>query len=460
MEGQNRKKFLSFFFVLFFLLCLKIPSLKATPPSSKSKTPYLLYQVKSGDNLIKLALKFGTTVKEIKRINHLKTNIIRIGQVLKIPLTSPLYARIYEITQKKENSFQKPIFYTVKKGDTLGKIAKKFNVPLSTLKKINHIRGHIIKVGQVLKINPLPSPGKIEDDFLDYLYSSSLYRTYRVKKRENLWTIAKKFRISPFSIKILNDLHSFRVKPGQILKIPLKPEPISDASLVFKKIKIYYTVRKGDSLLKIAHKFRTYVKTIKRLNHLRGNIIYPGQRLLVKVIYEPRSFELASQNFKDNQNFSPSPELKKNLRDLLLKIASAYSGYRYRFGGNGHGYLDCSMFVKSVFAALGIDLPRTAREQYRVGEVVSKDNLLPGDLVFFMTRGHFPSHVGIYIGNGTFMHFSSFKKGLAFDSLSEPFFKKRFIGARRIISPQIYEALANYLKLKAKKEASSTQKSS
>jgi hypothetical protein len=147
--------------------------------------------------------------------------------------------------------------------------------------------------------------------------------------------------------------------------------------------------------------------------------------------------------------FILTPEEREELKEKFIKIARHYGIYRYKYGGNGNGYLDCSMFVKLVYNELGIDLPRTAREQFKVGKVVSRDQLMPGDLVFFMTRGRYPSHVGIYLGENKFMHFSSSKKGLAIDSLNRPYFKKRFIGARRILDNRILECFYEYLKKKS-----------
>ena len=129
------------------------------------------------------------------------------------------------------------------------------------------------------------------------------------------------------------------------------------------------------------------------------------------------------------------------LKKKFLEISRQYKYYRYRLGGNGNGYLDCSMFVKLVYKKLGIELPRTSREQFRVGIKVEKDELIPGDLLFFSRYRNKRriSHVGIYIGDNKFIHFSSSRKGLAIDSLNEAYFRSRFIGAKRILNGEILE---------------------
>jgi cell wall-associated NlpC family hydrolase len=104
----------------------------------------------------------------------------------------------------------------------------------------------------------------------------------------------------------------------------------------------------------------------------------------------------------------------------------------YRFGGNSFLGIDCSGYVQKVFSLLDIMLPRTAREQFRRGKLVVKEELSAGDLVFFRTYAKFPSHVGIYLGDNRFIHASSTERKVTIDSLDAPYYLKRFIGARRL----------------------------
>jgi lipoprotein Spr len=111
-----------------------------------------------------------------------------------------------------------------------------------------------------------------------------------------------------------------------------------------------------------------------------------------------------------------------------------YLGTKYRFGGNNkYTSIDCSAFTKTVYEELfNIKLPRTAAQQYEFSERISKDELKPGDLVFFNTRrGVRVGHVGIYIGNNEFVHASS-SKGVIKSSLDEDYYTRTYIGAGRI----------------------------
>ena len=122
-----------------------------------------------------------------------------------------------------------------------------------------------------------------------------------------------------------------------------------------------------------------------------------------------------------------------SITDRLTLFAKKMLHLPYKFGGNGSVGLDCSSFVQKVYDFAGIDLPRSAREQYKVGESVTKDELSIGDLVFFRTYASFPSHVGIYLGNNLFIHASSKSKKVTIDSLETPYYVKRYIGAKRLV---------------------------
>ena len=123
--------------------------------------------------------------------------------------------------------------------------------------------------------------------------------------------------------------------------------------------------------------------------------------------------------------------------DLAIRAMSMI-GIRYKFGGNTpeHG-LDCSGLVRYVFKqAWGADLPRTSEEISRVGATVDKNDLRPGDLVFYNTLRRGFSHVGIYLGDNKFVHSPSAGSSIRIESMDLGYWKKRFNGARRISDPE------------------------
>jgi len=132
------------------------------------------------------------------------------------------------------------------------------------------------------------------------------------------------------------------------------------------------------------------------------------------------------------------PGMLTNIR--LLEAIDEWYGTSYRFGGSSKSGIDCSAFVRAVYkSAFGIDLPRTAREQFKASEkVLSTAYLQAGDLLFFNTRGGV-SHVGVYLGNNKFAHASS-SNGVTVSSLDEKYYSSRYLGARRMDEPGNHSA--------------------
>ena len=122
-------------------------------------------------------------------------------------------------------------------------------------------------------------------------------------------------------------------------------------------------------------------------------------------------------------------------------MAKQYLGAPYKFGGYSFKTgIDCSGYVKKIFSKFNVELPRTARDiYYNTGTRVAKSQLQTGDLVFFRTYASYPSHVGIYMGNGQFIHASSGARKVSITSLNKKYYTKRYIGAKRIQLSAIFE---------------------
>ncbi len=142
------------------------------------------------------------------------------------------------------------------------------------------------------------------------------------------------------------------------------------------------------------------------------------------------------------------PNSNINTQEVIKNIewdAKSFLGTKYVWGATGPTKFDCSGFTQWVYRDAGIYLPRVSRDQAKVGQYVSYENLKKGDMVFFDTKKHkkgIVTHVGIYLGNGNFIHASSAaKKVVVYNFNEKPFYKKRFLWGRRVVQDNIRYAL-------------------
>lgn len=158
---------------------------EVTTPAPSEDT----YTVKSGDTLYGIANRYGLTVDELKRLNNLTNNNLSIGQVLKVSgSTTPSESDEY---------------YVVKAGDSLYKIANRFNTTVDELKRANNLTSNLLSIGQRLRIP-----------------STESYQTYTVKSGDTLYNIARNFNTTVTAIQNLNNLATSALSIGQKLLIP------------------------------------------------------------------------------------------------------------------------------------------------------------------------------------------------------------------------------------------------
>ena len=151
---------------------------------------------------------------------------------------------------------------------------------------------------------------------------------------------------------------------------------------------------------------------------------------------EPEENILQESALYVTDNMSVTSKIEEDAKRLL--------GIKYVWGATGPYKYDCSGFTQKVYRDAGINIPRVSRDQARVGQYVSFNNLQKGDMVFFDTnkkRTGKVSHVGIYLGDGNFIHASSAaKKVVVFNFNKKTFYKKRFLWGRRVIQDNYFMA--------------------
>lgn len=231
---------------------LKIPK---TQPEPVPPTPgeYTEYIVKSGDSLYSIAKKYNTTVNELMKFNNLTSNVLSIGQRIKIPTPG--------VTPPIETPSGEFITYTVQPGDSLYAIAQRYNTTVNELMKVNNLTSNLLSIGQKLKI-PVTATEPSQP--------TTEYIQYTVQPGDNLYSIAQRYNTTTAEIMQINNLKSNLLSIGQVLKIPRGTSSQTT-----------YVVKSGDNLYSIANKFNTTVDEIKKKNNLKSNLLSIGQVLII-----------------------------------------------------------------------------------------------------------------------------------------------------------------------------------
>ncbi|KPL59390.1 hypothetical protein AM506_12290 [Rossellomorea vietnamensis] len=279
--------------------------------------------------------------------------------------------------------------YRVQSGDSLSVIAYKYDTSVSNLKNWNNLNSDLIYVNQVLEVS---AP------------SSSSAKTYTVQSGDYLSKIGAKYDVYVAELKSWNNLSSDVIYPGQTLIVSsggtTTPPPSTGSST--------YTVQSGDTLSHIAIRYDVSVSSIKSWNGLSSDTIYVGQKLSIN-------------GSSDGGTQTPSSN--------VVDIAKKYVGTPYAWGGTSPSGFDCSGFIYYVFNQAGQSIARTNTEgYYSKSSFVSSPKA--GDLVFFEnTYKAGISHMGIYVGNGEFIHASD--SGVVVSKLSNTYWNPKFVGYKR-----------------------------
>lgn len=222
------------------------------------------YRVRSGDTLTSIARRWHITTKSIVTANRLRSDRLRAGQ--RLVLTVPNVQRASIPAASSGNSSGHHVIHTVRSGDTLDAIARRYGVTVAGLRMTNRLEGNIIRAGQRLRI---PGDTTTESDTV----------IYTVKSGDTLSTVAERYRVSVTKLKRANRLTSNMLRVGDRLEIPsadrvernVKPAPETRV----------HVVRSGDTLSEIGEHYGVSVSKLRAANGLRGNNLRIGQRLVI-----------------------------------------------------------------------------------------------------------------------------------------------------------------------------------
>jgi len=238
-----------------------------TKKSSKSSS----YKVKPGDTPSEIAEKFDISTSSLLAVNGLNSkSIIRVGQKLKIPGKGKSLN-----SQTKEN-----VAHTVKKGESLWSIARKYSVTVSQVKKWNKLKSDRLDAGQKLTI-VLDSSNRMASSTKSKSSNKDRKFVHTVESGESLWSIARKYKVTISEIKDWNSLKTEALQIGQKLTI------YGDSKIAQNEKsdeKVVHTVSQGETLWEIAKKYGTSTDTIIKSNGINDPLqLRPGDRLTIVV---------------------------------------------------------------------------------------------------------------------------------------------------------------------------------
>jgi cell wall-associated NlpC family hydrolase len=256
--------------------------------------------------------------------------------------------------------------------------------------------------------------------------------THVVRKGDTLGKIARAHRVSVAKLRAANGIDGTRISVGTKLVLPgvkAKPKQSKARSGKGRPVKARASTPAGKPSPAKQHS----IVDPQRVALSGDPWTPPTEAGLAELARGAKAPGAPPPNVAADPGAPESPKAEASIKDRLLRVARGMLEVPYRFGGTTLWGLDCSGFVQKAFAYLDLDLPRSAREQYREGAEVAKADLAPGDLVFFRTYAKYPSHVGIYLGDNRFVHASSRDRKVTVESLDTPYYLKRYIGGKRLL---------------------------
>ena len=321
------------------------------------------HKVRRGDSLSEISDRYGITMSELKKWNHLRSNKAPMGRNLKIYTneevatvekksirkdsisvkeTDALAATNSKIFKEEKVISYKDVvkYHKVKRGDNLGEISDKYGVSVAEVKKWNKLRSNNVMVGAKLKIvknervvTTVRKEVKADKNAVETSVASNENEKtsdfYEVERGDNLFSIAKKFNVSLEDLKKWNNLNDLNVELGSKLALVDNVEPVNDKAYKTEVKITEHIVDKGENLGSIAKKYDVAISDIKDWNNIEDNTIQTGAKLIVGKKYYVSSENKNTITKKENVAVNDRQQdklyyVKKG--DSLFSIAKKYPG--------------------------------------------------------------------------------------------------------------------------------------
>ncbi|RSD25528.1 LysM peptidoglycan-binding domain-containing protein [Mesobacillus subterraneus] len=307
-------------------------------------------------------------------------------------------------------------YHTVQSGDSLWKLSQTYSVAIKDIQSWNNLSSSTIYVNQ--KLSVLAPHSHTTSTTTS---TSSSDTIYVVKSGDTLWGISKQYGMTISALKSLNGLTSDVIHPRQRLKVSGSAPAATTA--VTTSTAATYTVKSGDNLSTIAARHNLSLSQLKSINNLTSDLIYPGQVLkLSGSATTPVATNVSTATAPVVATYASNTKV-----NALITEAKKYIGVPYVWAGSTPSGFDCSGYLNYVYAKVGISIPRTVETIWNATKPVSSPRV--GDLVFFETYKPGPSHAGIYLGDGKFIHAGS-SRGVEISDMNNSYWKTRYLGAK------------------------------
>ncbi len=281
----------------------------------------------------------------------------------------------------------------------------------------------------------------VDQAFKLLLDGKKMTKEYTVQPKDSWWLIARKNDMLTDEVLASNPgtTKDTKLKLGQIIKL-VNTTPyltvVSQGTYTGSEAIPYDVVSKADNSLgvgqtKVIEQGSNGSKLVTYSYVQKNGIDVTKQVLDEKITQPPVNQVIAKGPSSQPVTVAMAASRGSSGTSSLVSRALNMKGTSYVFGGTSQQGFDCSGFAKYVYASSGISLPRTSFAQFASGGAVSKNDLKQGDLVFFTTYAPGASHVGIYMGGGSFVHASNPRSGVITSSLNDGFYSSRYLGARR-----------------------------